>query len=181
MYSYQIILSNYSILLIPILTFIIHSLMFHSNSVLDVFQVPVFCIFLQLQPSIIRSEEPTSFGSLFGKIFQQRREQKSSLSLENKIKLRASLLPQIGGVDFRNASSSEDGRLCVFKNDTISTLSKEPILDCSHSTVEKCYLTYYVTNFISSQEEMCSEIFEKTCQITFRKEISRETVQWWRI
>ena len=192
MYSYQIIFSNHSILIIQILIFIsaggrvqhitkdflsciFSSLMYHSHSVLDVFQVPVICLFLQLQPSIVRSEEPTSFGSLFGKIFQQRREQKSSLSLKNKIKLRASLLPQIGGVDFRNASSSEDGRLCVFKNDTISTLSKEPILDCSHSTVEKCHLTY-VTNFISSQEEMCSEIFEKTCQITFRKEISRETV-----
>ena len=129
--------------------------------------------------SASQNQEPKSFASLLGKISHKNREQKSA-RIDNNIWLppqrTASLTAQVaGGVDFSQATLTEDGRLCVIKDDTISTLSKDPVLDCAHSSVEKCHLTY-VTNFTPSQEEECSESFEKSCQITFRKEISSETV-----
>jgi len=124
-------------------------------------------------------QEPTSFGSLLGQISQNNRLPKSAKIDDNIILSQQNTSPIVaqvaGGVDFSQATLTEDGRLCVFKEDTISTLSKDPILDCSHSSVEKCHLTY-VTKFAPSQEEDCSEIFEKRCQITFRKEISTETM-----
>ena len=42
--------------------------------------------------------------------------------------------------------------------------------------MEKCHLTY-VTQFQPTQEEVCEENFEKSCQITFRQEAVRETVR----
>ena len=83
---------------------------------------------------------------------------------------------QVNGFDFSGAALSEDGKLCIIKEDTIDTLSRDPVLKCEHKTVEKCHLTY-VTYFNPSQEEQCEEIFSKKCQITFRKEASRETVR----
>ena len=81
-----------------------------------------------------------------------------------------------GGVDFSQAVRTEDGRLCVIKEDTIETLSKDPILECTHKNVEKCHYTY-ITQFKAAQEEECEENFEKSCQITFRQEASSETVR----
>ena len=81
-----------------------------------------------------------------------------------------------GGVDFSLATLTEDGRLCVIKEDTIESLEKEPVLKCSHSSEEKCHDTY-ITFFTPSQEEECEDNFEKKCQITFRKEASTETIQ----
>ena len=40
-----------------------------------------------------------------------------------------------GGVDFSSATRTEDGRLCVIKEDEIETLSKDPVLDCTHKEV----------------------------------------------
>ena len=81
-----------------------------------------------------------------------------------------------GGVDFSEAVLTEDGRLCVIKDSTVTTLSKDPILECKHKNVEKCHYTY-VTVFNPQQEEQCEENFEKSCQITFRPEATRETVR----
>ena len=81
-----------------------------------------------------------------------------------------------GGVDFSEAVLTEDGRLCVIKDSTVTTLSKDPILECKHKNVEKCHYTY-VTVFNPQQEEQCEENFEKSCQITFRPEASSETVR----
>ena len=72
-----------------------------------------------------------------------------------------------GGVDFSQATRTEDGRLCVIKEETIETLAKEPVLECVHNNVEKCHYTY-ITQFEPTQEEECSENFQKNCQITFR-------------
>ena len=81
-----------------------------------------------------------------------------------------------GGVDFSQATRQPDGRLCVIKEESVETLSKEPILECTHKNVEKCHYTY-VTVFNPQQEEQCEENFEKSCQITFRPEATRETVR----
>lgn len=62
------------------------------------------------------------------------------------------------------------------KESTVETLAKDPILECTHKNVEKCHYTYK-TQFKPSQEEVCEENFEKTCQITFKQEATRETVK----
>ena len=81
-----------------------------------------------------------------------------------------------GGVDFSQATRQADGRLCVIKEESVETLSKDPILECTHKSVEKCHYTY-VTVFNPQQEEQCEENFEKSCQITFRAEATTETVR----
>ena len=83
---------------------------------------------------------------------------------------------EAGGVDFSQATRQADGRLCVIKEESVETLSKDPILECTHKNVEKCHYTY-VTVFNPQQEEQCEENFEKSCQITFRAEASSETVR----
>ena len=55
----------------------------------------------------------------------------------------------------------------------MTTLKKDPILECTHKNVEKCHYTY-VTQFEPTSEEVCQENFEKTCQITFKQEASEE-------
>ena len=81
-----------------------------------------------------------------------------------------------GAVDFGQATRQADGRLCVIKEESVETLSKDPILECTHKSVEKCHYTY-VTVFNPQQEEQCEENFEKSCQITFRAEATTETVR----
>merc|ERR1711863_114791 len=82
-----------------------------------------------------------------------------------------------GGVDFSGCvDDPETGLCCVEKEETIKTLQKDPILECTHKNVEKCHYTY-VTQFSPTQEEVCEENFEKTCQITFKQQAVNETVQ----
>ena len=70
----------------------------------------------------------------------------------------------------------ETGLCCVEKEETIQTIQKDPILECTHKNVEKCHYTY-VTQFSPTQEEVCEENFEKTCQITFKQQAVEETVK----
>jgi len=84
--------------------------------------------------------------------------------------------PVPGGIDFSKASRTEDGRLCIIKEESIETLSKDPILECTHKDVEQCHYTY-ITYFKPSQERSCEENFEKVCQITFSQRAVRETVR----
>jgi len=81
-----------------------------------------------------------------------------------------------GGVDFSQATRTEDGRLCVIKEESVETVSKDPILECTHKNVEKCHYTY-ITYFKAAQEEKCEENFEKKCQIVFKQEAIPETVR----
>ena len=60
------------------------------------------------------------------------------------------------------------GMCCVMREEEITTLKKDPILECTHKNVEKCHYTY-VTEFTPVQEEVCEENFEKKCQITFKQ------------
>lgn len=82
-----------------------------------------------------------------------------------------------GGVDFTTCRNDpETGLCCVEKEETVKTLQKDPILECTHKTVEKCHYTY-ITQFSPAQEEICDENFEKTCQITFKQQAFNETVK----
>jgi len=79
-------------------------------------------------------------------------------------------------VDFSQAERQPDGRLCVIKEASVETVSKDPILECKHRNVEQCHYTY-ITYFKPAQEEVCEENFEKKCQITFKQEAVEETVR----
>jgi hypothetical protein len=85
--------------------------------------------------------------------------------------------PVQGGVDFSGCQNDPDtGLCCVEKLETIQSVEKDPILECTHKEVEKCHYTY-VTQFTAAQEEVCEENFEKTCQITFKQMAVEETVK----
>ena len=58
----------------------------------------------------------------------------------------------------------------------MTSLEKEPILECTHKNTEQCHYTY-VTQFKPSQEEVCEENFEKLCSITFKQQAFNETVK----
>ena len=82
-----------------------------------------------------------------------------------------------GGIDFTGCETDpETGFCCIEKDETVTSLQKDPILECTHKNVEKCHYTY-VTQFIAAQEEVCDENFEKACQITFKQQAFNETVQ----
>ena len=81
-----------------------------------------------------------------------------------------------GGVDFSGCETQDDGMCCVFREEEVTSLKKEPILDCQHKSVEKCHYTY-VTEFTPAQEEICEENFEKKCQITFKQMAVTETLK----
>ena len=82
-----------------------------------------------------------------------------------------------GGVDFSACvNDPETGFCCVETEETVKTLKKDPILECTHKNVEKCHYTY-VTQFEPTQEEVCDENFEKTCSITFKQQAIEEAVK----
>merc|ERR1711881_1317 len=82
-----------------------------------------------------------------------------------------------GGFDFSGCvEDPETGLCCVEKEEEITTLKKEPILECTHKNVEQCHYTY-VTKFKPSQEQVCEENFEKSCQITFKQQAFNETIR----
>ena len=82
-----------------------------------------------------------------------------------------------GGIDFSSCvQDRETGFCCVEKEETVTSVEKEPILECTHKNTEQCHYTY-VTQFQPSQEEVCEENFEKSCQITFKQQAYNETVR----
>merc|ERR1712226_74625 len=82
-----------------------------------------------------------------------------------------------GGIDFSNCQNDpETGLCCIEKEETVTSIQKDPILECTHKNVEKCHYTY-VTQFESAQEEVCEENFEKSCQITFKQQATNETAK----
>jgi len=82
-----------------------------------------------------------------------------------------------GGVDFSGCVTDPDtGFCCVDKVSEVTTLEKDPILECTHKNTEQCHYTY-VTQFQPAQEEVCEENFEKQCSITFKQKAVNETVQ----
>jgi len=82
-----------------------------------------------------------------------------------------------GGIDFSGCTTDPDsGLCCVEKTESVTTLKKDPILECTHKNTEQCHYTY-ITKFKPSQEEVCEENFEKSCQITFKQQAYNETVR----
>merc|ERR1712106_312958 len=68
-----------------------------------------------------------------------------------------------GGVDFSGCvDDPETGLCCVDKEETVTSLEKEPILECTHKNTEQCHYTY-VTQFKPSQEEVCDETARQVC------------------
>lgn len=73
---------------------------------------------------------------------------------------------QDSGIDFSGCQNDPDtGLCCIEKEDVVTSIQKDPILECTHKNVEKCHYTY-VTQFEAAQEEVCDENFEKTCQVS---------------
>ena len=86
------------------------------------------------------------------------------------------LLPT-GGIDFSGCVTDPDtGFCCVEVEETVQTVKRDPILECTHRNEEKCHYTY-VTQFEPTAEEVCEENFEKLCQITFKQEATEEEVE----
>ena len=82
-----------------------------------------------------------------------------------------------GGIDFSGCEEDpETGLCCINKEETVTKLKKDPILECTHKNTEQCHYTY-VTKFSPSQEEVCEETFEKSCSITFKQQAFNETVR----
>ena len=85
--------------------------------------------------------------------------------------------PPYGGIDFSNAVvDPETGQKCVIKSEEIESVAKDPILSCVHKNIEQCHYTY-ITQFTPSQEEVCQDNYEKSCQISFNKAAVNETVR----
>ena len=81
-----------------------------------------------------------------------------------------------GGIDFSGCvTDPETGLCCVDKEESVTSLEKEPILECTHKNTEQCHYTY-VTKFTPVPEEVCEENFEKQCSITFKQQAFNETV-----
>ena len=56
-----------------------------------------------------------------------------------------------GGIDFSGCvEDPETGLCCVEKEETVTSLEKEPILECTHKNVEQCHYSY-VTQFTPTQ------------------------------
>jgi hypothetical protein len=47
----------------------------------------------------------------------------------------------------------ETGFCCIEKDEEITSLQKDPILECTHKNIEKCHYTY-VTQFDTAQVSM---------------------------
>ncbi len=70
------------------------------------------------------------------------------------------------GIDFTGCQNDpETGFCCIEKDEEITSLQKDPILECTHKNIEKCHYTY-LTQFDTAQEEVCEENFEKSCQVS---------------
>ena len=66
--------------------------------------------------------------------------------------------------------------MCVTQTESFRSPVKQPLLECVQKETERCHLSYG-TKFKASQQETCDNVFEKVCQITFRKEANEETVK----
>ena len=56
-----------------------------------------------------------------------------------------------GGIDFSGCvEDPETGLCCVEKEETVTSLEKEPVLECTHKNVEQCHYSY-VTVFSPTQ------------------------------
>jgi len=127
-------------------------------------QTPVLLSFLLLVVAVQ--------GSIFG-----HHRQRNNPSIQQEARKGKQFNVDAGGIDFTGCTTNpETGLCCIEKTESVSSLKKEPILECTHKNTEQCHYTY-VTQFKPSVEEICEETFEKQCQITFKKQAFNETVE----
>merc|ERR1712064_89621 len=82
-----------------------------------------------------------------------------------------------GGIDFSGCTEdAETGLCCVEKEEEVTTLKKEPILECTHKNVEQCHYTY-VTKFKPSQEQVCNGQGKEICQTVYESSCSTKYVE----
>merc|ERR1712183_805918 len=63
-----------------------------------------------------------------------------------------------GGIDFSGCEEDPDtGLCCIDKEESVTTIKKDPILECTHKNTEQCHYTY-VTQFTPTQEEVSEEV-----------------------
>ena len=127
-------------------------------------QTPVLLSFLLLLVAVQ--------GSIFG-----HHRQRNNPTIQQEARKGKQFNVDAGGIDFTGCTTNpETGLCCIEKTESVSSLKKEPILECTHKNTEQCHYTY-VTQFKPSVEEICEETFEKQCQITFKKQAFNETVE----
>ena len=81
-------------------------------------------------------------------------------------------------VDFSRCDEDPNtGFCCVDKvMEMMGMTTKKPSLTCTYKNVMQCHFTY-ITQFSPQQEEVCQEIYEKRCSITFKQQAYNETVK----
>merc|ERR1711994_525718 len=82
-----------------------------------------------------------------------------------------------GGIDFSGCQEDpETGLCCVEKEETVTSLEKEPILECTHKNVEQCHYSY-VTQFTPTQEEVCEGTGPEECRTVYESSCSTKYVE----
>ena len=80
-------------------------------------------------------------------------------------------------IDFSTAVVDEEtGLKCVRTEESLETVEREKLLSCTHSSINICHYTY-VTQFKSSRQEVCEDVYTKNCNIVFTKEARNETLE----
>ena len=80
---------------------------------------------------------------------------------------------------------------CLVQEEVVATLEVDPVLECRHTQEEQCHVTHLTSYepsleqvrgrviimmmIMTMMEQVCRDNFEKSCQISFRPEVSRET------
>merc|ERR1711976_168626 len=68
------------------------------------------------------------------------------------------------GVDFSNCVTDPDtGFCCVDKLSEVTSLQKDPILECTHKNTEQCH-DKVLTSLVDVPEEICDLNPQKTCR-----------------
>jgi len=70
--------------------------------------------------------------------------------------------------DFSSCEVQSDGSCCISKVQEKDRLERDDIKECWHKNVTTCYDTY-VTEFTSTEEEQCEDVFFKNCIIDFKE------------
>merc|ERR1712001_782517 len=82
-----------------------------------------------------------------------------------------------GGIDFSGCEEDpETGLCCVEKEETVTSLEKEPILECTHKNVEQCHYPY-VPQFTPSQEEVCEGQGPEECRTVYESSCTTKYVE----
>merc|ERR1711881_407697 len=82
-----------------------------------------------------------------------------------------------GGIDFSGCQEdAETGLCCVEKEETVTSLEKEPILECTHKNVEQCHYTY-VKKCYKPVEKVCNGQGEEECRTVYESSCSTKYVE----